>query len=126
MKPTTDLKVMTQEEHDELVAIGCDPHCHACDAKISVGDRWDFKVFMREGELITKDGLVIGNVRGTCCATCIENDRGLSNEELNALEKRLRAVSIRRAVSKTPPPAQTPMPPVARHGCFVLDDGTRF
>jgi hypothetical protein len=118
MTSSDPVTVMTQREHDEYVTGGCDPHCHACTRKISVGDQWALKVFVPEATGPT--GLVL-RVRGMCCEECVRTDRNLPATERAALAARLRA-------AMTPPASPKPpsAPAVAGRGCFVLDDGTKF
>lgn len=123
------LAKMTEAEHSDLVEGGCDPHCHACDRKIEVGDWWGFKTFIPRGAVLGVTGLVLDStIRGTCCDVCMKADRGLSDEEKASLEKRLRAAL---EVPKKPAKPKEPddrkeHPRNTHHGCFVLDDGTRF
>ena len=116
--PYDGVVVMTREEHSDFVASGCDPHCHACGRGINVGDRWAFKTFFDVG-----DDLGI-RIRGTCCERCVIDERGLSPIEMANLQTRLQAAAAKRTAPAPEKPAE-PKPPT-RHGCFVLDDGTRF
>jgi len=113
---TAIITVMTQEEHNDYVADGCDPHCHACDKKINVGDRWALKIVvpMTAGS----SGLVV-RVRAMYCEQCTQADRDLPATERANLQGRLRT-----ALDTQSRPVVNPVSP--HRGCFVLDDGTRF
>lgn len=125
--PPEPLEVMFQETHDYYVEGGCDPHCHICGAKISIGDAFKMKVFITDA--VTPTGLKVGNIQGMICRPCAEADRDLPPEEMSRLEERIRGIKAptprlneerKKVVEKLSPP---PPRPVSR-GAYVLPDGT--
>ena len=119
-----EMEEMTQEYHDHMVKMGCDPHCHACGKKLNVGDLWSFKVFV-EG-VITADGFLVGDISGSACEECTKEDRDLPADERRRLEERLQALRApmneKRAASKKKKKKEAR----PRRGCFMLPDGTMF
>lgn len=123
--PDDVLELMDDAYHAHILSGGCDPHCHVCGAKISIGDRFAFKTFVADGEVITPAGLVIGGIRGTACRTCFEADRSLPPEEERRLRERLAQVKAPMTSKERKGQAMKRLgrqPP--RKGCFILPDGT--
>ena len=137
IRQDNEIAVMTAEDHAELLAGGCDPHCHACSRVLAVGDRYSFKVFVPRATL---HGLDVGKIRGTACEECTKADRGLSEEERALMFERMAAAMAashqvvdgilsnesRRARRETVDRLAEPPPARSQRGCFVLPDGTRF
>lgn len=113
---TAIIMAMTQFEHDDYVAGGCDPHCHACDKKINVGDRWALKIVVPM--TAAPSGLVV-RVRAMYCEQCTQADCDLPATERANLQGRLRT-----ALNTQSRPVVNLASP--HRGCFVLDNGTKF
>jgi len=114
------LMPMTAEAREHYLAAGCDPACHICGEKISVGDWYGMQTFVAEEELFTiTHGVMRANITGTACAPCIRAKKAWPEEERKKMMARLSRVLPPPAKPSEPKPKPEPRP--VHRGCFFVN-----